>query len=80
MLKDNSVDVVTVRSVLIYVQEKQNAFREFHRVLKPEGRLSIFQALTPGEAGQLIDHLRPAVEAGRGTVRGASVFLWAVKH
>jgi ubiquinone/menaquinone biosynthesis C-methylase UbiE len=34
-LEDVSLDVVTTRSVLIYVKDKQRAFEEFHRVLKP---------------------------------------------
>jgi arsenite methyltransferase len=34
-LEDASLDVVTTRSVLIYVKDKQRAFEEFHRVLKP---------------------------------------------
>jgi arsenite methyltransferase len=38
-----SVDVVTTRSVLINVRDKRRAFTEFHRVLKPGGRLSIFE-------------------------------------
>ncbi|HEX6109813.1 MAG TPA: methyltransferase domain-containing protein [Ktedonobacteraceae bacterium] len=40
-----SVDVVTTRSVLIYVQAKQQALHEFYRVLKPGGRLSIFEPI-----------------------------------
>lgn len=40
-----SVDVVTTRSVLIYVEGKQSAFREFARVLRPGGRLSIFEPI-----------------------------------
>ncbi|HEU0195214.1 MAG TPA: methyltransferase domain-containing protein [Gaiellales bacterium] len=40
-----SVDVVTARSVLIYVAEKAAAFREFARVLRPGGRLSIFEPI-----------------------------------
>lgn len=42
---DESVDVVTTRSVMIYVEDKQRAFDEFHRVLRPGGRLSIFEPI-----------------------------------
>lgn len=42
---DGSVDVVTTRSVLIYVDGKDAAFREFHRVLRPGGRMSIFEPI-----------------------------------
>lgn len=45
VLGDASVDVVTTRSVLIYVDDKCRAFEEFHRVLKPGGRLSIFEPI-----------------------------------
>lgn len=44
-LADASVDVVTTRSVLIYVGDKAKAFEEFHRVLAPGGRLSIFEPI-----------------------------------
>jgi arsenite methyltransferase len=44
-IQDASVDVVTTRSVLIYVSAKQQAFAEFFRVLKPKGRLSIFEPI-----------------------------------
>jgi ubiquinone/menaquinone biosynthesis C-methylase UbiE len=44
-LRDSSVDAVTTRSVLIYVDRKEAAFREFHRVLKPGGRLSMFEPI-----------------------------------
>ncbi len=44
-IPDGSVDVVTTRSVLIYVEEKDAAFREFHRVLRPGGRVSIFEPI-----------------------------------
>lgn len=45
MIEANSVDAVTTRSVLIYVKEKQQAFQEFYRILKPDGRLSIFEPI-----------------------------------
>lgn len=44
-IADASVDVVTTRSVLIYVKPKERAFGEFHRVLRSGGRLSIFEPI-----------------------------------
>ena len=42
---DASVDVVTTRSVLIYVKDKAAAFREMFRVLGPRGRISLFEPI-----------------------------------
>jgi arsenite methyltransferase len=42
---DASADVLTTRSVLIYVRDKQAAFAEFFRALRPGGRLSIFEPI-----------------------------------
>ena len=42
-IEDESVDVVTTRSVLIFVKDKPRAFQEFYRVLAPNGRISIFE-------------------------------------
>ena len=44
-IEANSVDVVTTRSVLIYVKEKDRAFAGFHRVLHPGGRISLFEPI-----------------------------------
>jgi arsenite methyltransferase len=44
-IETSSVDVVTTRSVLIYVADKARAFAEFHRVLRPGGRVSIFEPI-----------------------------------
>jgi len=39
------VDVVATRSVLIYVEDKEAAFGEFFRVLRPSGRISLFEPI-----------------------------------
>jgi arsenite methyltransferase len=44
-LGDLEADVVTTRSVLIYVDDKRRAFDEFFRVLRADGRLSIFEPI-----------------------------------
>jgi ubiquinone/menaquinone biosynthesis C-methylase UbiE len=48
-----SVDVVTTRSVLIYVQRKQAAFADFFRVLRPGGRLSVFEPINSFAAAEV---------------------------
>ena len=55
-IADASVDVVTTRSVLIYLDRegKRRAFEEFHRVLRPRGRVSIFEPINS------FGHPRPA--------------------
>jgi len=49
---DGTVDVVTTRSVLIYSDQKEAAFREFFRALRPGGRLSLFEPINRF----LVDH------------------------
>ena len=44
-IENGSVDVVTTRSVLIYVPDKAASFREFFRVLRPGGRFSCFEPI-----------------------------------
>jgi EmrB/QacA subfamily drug resistance transporter len=46
-VKDASVDVVTTRSVLVYVADKAAALHEFHRVLRPGGRAVLVEPITP---------------------------------
>jgi len=44
-VEETSVDVVTIRSVLIYVKDKAASLRECHRVLRPDGRLALLEPI-----------------------------------
>ena len=44
-LPDGQADVVCTRSVLIYVHDKDEAAREFFRVLRSGGRVSLFEPI-----------------------------------
>jgi ubiquinone/menaquinone biosynthesis C-methylase UbiE len=44
-IEDASVDAVTTRSVLIYVRDKASALAQFYRVLRPGGRVSLFEPI-----------------------------------
>jgi arsenite methyltransferase len=50
---DECADVVTTRAVLVYVADKAAAARQFHRVLKPGGRISIAEPIFQDEAVRL---------------------------
>jgi arsenite methyltransferase len=54
VLPSGSADVVTTRSVLIYVVRKASAFAEFFRILRPGGRLSIFEPINRFAAGETL--------------------------
>ena len=53
-ISDASVDVVSTRSVLTYVADKERAFAEFFRVLPPGGRVSLFE--------QVFGEIQPATD------------------
>lgn len=44
-LEDNYLDRAMTRSVLVHVKDKQSAFQEFYRVLKPEGIYCAFEPI-----------------------------------
>lgn len=49
-IADASADLVVTRSVLAYVADKTAALREFHRVLKPGGRISLAEPVYQDDA------------------------------
>lgn len=60
-IPDSSVDAVVTRSVLAYVFDKTAALREFHRVLKPGGRISLAEPVYQDDA-LAASALRSAIE------------------
>ena len=44
-IADDLVDAVTTRAVLIYIRNKPAAFAEFLRVLRPGGRISLYEPI-----------------------------------
>lgn len=70
---DRTVDVVTTRSVLIYVKDKERAFQEFYRVLRPRGRASLFEPINrfgrTSSPGSLSGYDLPGLEASVARIR-----------
>ena len=62
-IPDASVDAVVTRAVLTYVADKTAALREFHRVLKPGGRISLAEPVYQDDA-LAASALRAAVDSG----------------
>ena len=61
-IPDESVDVVTTRAVLAYLPDKIAVLREFRRILKPGGRVSIAEPIRRDEAFEA-NSLKKFVEA-----------------
>ena len=59
-IDDSTVDVLTTRSVLLYLRDKQRAANAFWRVLRPGGRASLYEPINKVNA----DARRPGVFRG----------------
>jgi arsenite methyltransferase len=74
-LPSAAADVVTTRSVLIYVVEKAHAFQAFRRVLRAGGRISLWEPINvhgfPEPAGRLFGYDVRAVESLAEKVKAA---------
>ena len=73
-IPDDSVDVATTRSVLIYVVDKPAAFASLYRVLRPGGRISLFEPINrlmfPEPDGRFFGYdLASVGEPGRASPR-----------
>src|SRR6058998_2982638 len=84
-LASQSVDVVMTRSVLIYLAEKQAGVGELYRVLKPKGRVSIFEPINEAServqnevrASGFYDELQPEWGEVRAYYDGHKEGWWA---
>lgn len=70
-IADASLDAVTTRAVLAYVADKKAALAEFHRVLKPGGRISLVEPILQDEAHAACT-LKTMVEAPSGKTKNDS--------
>ncbi len=74
-LPDGAVDAVVLRSVLLYVGDKADSLRHLHRVLRPGGRLSLFEPINffaaPEPPGWLWGFDLTGLEAAAASVHAA---------
>lgn len=75
--EDNSFDMIVCHNVLEYIDDKKRVLNEFHRVLKPQGVLSIVKHNRAGRVMQmavLLDELEKANELLDGNNSTAAKF------
>lgn len=71
---DASADAITTRAVLAFVKDKPAAFAEFHRVLRPGGRISLAEPILQDNAFEVIA-TQKFIEANSANPQIASVEL-----
>ncbi len=72
-IPDATVDAVTTRAVLAYVADKAGALREFYRILKPGGRLSLAEPI-------FYDDAIAACVLRTQTKKGQLDPIWSLMH
>lgn len=53
-LSDESFDVILCHNVLEYTQDREDIMREFYRLLKPDGMISVVKHNRPGRVMQMV--------------------------
>lgn len=76
-LPDGAVDAVVARAAMMYVRRKDRAFAEIFRVLRPGGRLSVFEPIS-GFAQPESPHLLMGVDVRPVAKLAAKVKAYAV--
>ncbi|MFP6560796.1 class I SAM-dependent methyltransferase [Paraburkholderia sp. B3] len=79
---DASVDAVTTRAVLAYLPDKRAVLREFYRVVKPGGRISIAEPICRDDALDVVALKKSvdALPAGTDDHISRLLYRWKITH
>lgn len=78
-VKDNSIDVVISNCVINLVPDKENAYREIYRVLKPGGRFIVSDMVTDKELSDSIKNSPEKLVACVGGALTEKNYIAAIK-